>query len=273
MCMESSSPRLQQAHSHVSSEIAPLRAWWIAALVLPMLPGAAMCASARQTGNLVQATVVETAEYTPCGDRCSEVADPARAFCLRAGDQTLVGEGRSYFHETKLSEMEDFGGKQVLIRFNKRWIWMQTSGGDEIKIRRGSQYEEFKDLECAAAVNGPILAWANRHKRPTRVPGSAIAIAGPEQGADPQRFLWYACKTDTDAKTIVCRRWYRDGSSYGDDWYCARTLSGKRVDADFQIDARLSDAGHLVLTSGGVLEHDNRGRINGQLEQPDQACY
>lgn len=221
----------------------------------------------------MQATVVETAEYTPCGDRCSESADPARAFCLRAGDQTLVGDGRSYFHEAKLTNLEDIGGESVRIHFNKRWIWVQTSSGEAIKLRRGSEYEEFKDPRCAAQVNKPILVWANRHRRPEKVPDSAIAIAGPEQGNDPQRFLWYACKMESDAKTIACRRWYRDGSSYGDDWYCARTLSGARVGADFQIDARLSDAGHLVLTSGGVLEHDNRGRINGQLEEPGEACY
>lgn len=273
MPMEFRVVRLQQAQSRVPGSIARLSARWIAVLVLPMMLGTAERASARQASNLVPATVVETAEYTPCGDRCSAVADPARAFCLRTGGQTLVGEGRSYFHETRLSDMDDLGGKQLQIHFNNRWIWMRTSGGDEIKIRRGSEYEEFKDPRCVAEVNKPILALANRHKRPARVPGSAIAIAGPEQGDDPQRFLWYACTMDTGAATIACHRWYRDGGSYGDDWYCARTLSGKPVGVDFRIDPLQSDAGHLVLTSGGVLERDTRGRINGRLERPDEACY
>jgi hypothetical protein len=222
---------------------------------------------------MVPATVVETAEYTPCGNRCSEAADPARAFCLRAGDQTLVGEGRSYIHEAKFSGMEDYGGKQVQIRFNQRWIWIQASDGTETRIRRGSEYEEFKDRSCVAEVNRPILDRANRQKRPARVPASAVAIAGPEQGVNPQRSLWYACAQNSGAATITCQRWYHNGDSFGDDWYCARTLDGNPVGANFSIDALESDAGHLVLSSGGVLEHDQRSRIDGKLDRPESECY
>jgi hypothetical protein len=201
------------------------------------------------------------------------VADPARAFCLLAGDQTLVGEGRSYIHEAKFSGMEDYGGKQVQIRFNQRWIWIQASNGTETRIQRGSHYEEFKDRSCVAEVNRPILDGANRQKRPARVPASAVAIAGPESGDNPQRFLWYACAMNSGAATITCQRWYHNGESFGDDWYCARTLDGRPVQANFSVDPLDSDAGHLVLSSGGVLEHDQRSRINGKLDRPESQCY
>jgi hypothetical protein len=242
-------------------------------LVLSVLVGTAEHALARQARNMVQATVVETAEYTPCGNRCSEAADPARAFCLRAGDRTLVGEGRSYIHETKFSGMEDYGGKQVKIRFNQRWIWIQASDGTETRIQRGTQYEEFKDRGCVAEVNRPILAKASREKRPGRVPAAAMAIAGPESGDNPQRFLWYACALNSGEATITCKRWYHTGNSFGDDWYCARTLDGNPVGENFSIDPLESDAGHLVLSSGGVLEHDQRSRIDGKLDRPGSPCF
>lgn len=242
-----------------------------AVLLLCMPASAAGQLFARQPKQVVAATVVETAAYTPCGHRCSEGADPARAFCLRAGEQTLVGEGRSYLHEAKFSGMEDYGGKQVQIRFNGRWIWITAADGTQTRIRRGSEYEEFKDRNCAAEVNRPILARANRQRRPAKVPADAVAIAGPQEGDNPQRFLWYACAMDSG--TIRCRRWYPKGDAYGDDWYCAKTLDGKPVDGQFTVNALESDAGHLVLSSGGVLEHDQRSRVDGKLDRPGTPCY
>lgn len=54
------------------------------------------------------ATLVEAANYLPCGDGCSALTDTASAFCFRLGDQVLVGEGRSYLHEGKFSAMEEW---------------------------------------------------------------------------------------------------------------------------------------------------------------------
>lgn len=244
----------------------------LAAFLLLML-AASERAEARKAKALEPATVVETAEYTPCGLRCSEDARPARAFCLRSGAQTLVGQSRSYFHESKLTGMEDYGGTQVQIRFNRRCIWITAADGTETRIERGTEYEGFKDRGCVAEVNRPILAAANRKKRPASVPATAIAIAGPDQGEDPQRFLWYACAMEPGDGSIRCRRWYQDGGAYGDDWYCARTLDGKPVTADFALDALESDAEHLLLTSGGVLEHDQRSRVDGKLDRPGSACF
>lgn len=266
-------PRSPFADPRFLPSITPWPAWALPALFLCFLAGTAQPALARQARNTVPATVVETAEYTPCGNRCSEAADPARAFCLRAGGQTLVGEGRSYIHEARFSGMEDYGGRQVRIRFTQRWIWIQASDGTQTRIRRGTQYEEFKDRACVAEVNRPILAAANRQKRPARVPPDALAIPGPEQGVNPQRFLWYACALSPGAATITCRRWYHNGESFGDDWYCAKTLDGNPVGENFSIDPLESDAGHLVLTTGGVLEHDQRSRIDGKLDRPDSPCY
>jgi hypothetical protein len=100
-----------------------------------------------------------------------------------------------------------------------------------------------------------------------------VAIVGPDKGESPQLFLWYACGMRSDAATIACRRWYRNGDEAGKDWYCGQSLSGAPVSADFVIDPTLSQAGRLVLTSGAVLKHDGRSRINDALERPAEACF
>jgi hypothetical protein len=188
------------------------------------------------------------------------------------GDQVLLGEGKSYLHEQKFAGMDEMAGKEALIRVSRFWIWLRPPGGSEVRLSHGSRFEGFKDAGCVREVHKPILAVANK-KRPAQVPAAAMAIVGPDKGESPQLFLWYACGMSSDAAAIACRRWYRNGDDAGKDWYCAQTLSGAPVSADFTIDPTLSQAGRLVLTSGGVLKHDGRSRINDALERPGEACF
>jgi hypothetical protein len=71
---------------------------------------------------------------------------------------------------------------------------------------------------------------------------------------------------------IACRKWYANGDFYGKDWYCARTVAGAPVAADFELDPLLSQEGRLVLKSGAVVQQDRRGRTNDQLDRPNEAC-
>jgi hypothetical protein len=228
-----------------------------------------LCASAQKTKGFAAATLVEAADYLPCGDGCSALADPASAFCFRLGDQVLVGEGRSYLHEGKFSGLEDLAGKQLQIRYNKRSIWIRPLDRPAVKIQRGSRFENFKDAGCIDEVHRPILAAAYARKRPARVSGDAFALPGSGKG---DLFLWYQCALEASGATIACRRWYRNGDDYGRDWYCARTLDGAPVGAIATLDPLLSQEGRLVLKSGAVLRHDNRARTNGQLDRPGEAC-
>lgn len=82
------------------------------------------CASARNAKEFSAATLVETADYQPCRNGCSENAEPASAFCFRQGDQVLVADGRSFRHEKKFSSLEEYAGKQVQIRFSQRFVWV-----------------------------------------------------------------------------------------------------------------------------------------------------
>ena len=72
------------------------------------------CVGARTSKEFIPATLVEAADFTPCGNGCSAFVYPTSAFCFRLGDQVLVGEGRSYLHGEKFSAMEEFAGKQLL---------------------------------------------------------------------------------------------------------------------------------------------------------------
>jgi hypothetical protein len=207
------------------------------------------------------ATVVETAQTISCSGSCTAFAEPATAFCFRMGDQV------------KFADMDEIAGKEVLIRVSRLWIWLRPPGGSEVRLTHGSRFEEFKDAGCVREVHKPILATANGEKRRAKVPAAAMAIVGPDKGDSPQLFLWYACAMNSDAATIACRRWYRNGDEASKDWYCAQTLNGAPVKADFAIDPTLSQAGRLVLTSGAVLKHDGRSRINDALERPGEACF
>jgi hypothetical protein len=228
----------------------------------------AHCASAKEAKGYAAATLVEAADYLPCGDGCSALADPANAFCFRQGDQVLVGEGRSYLHESKFSGMEELAGMQIQIRFNRRSIWIRTPERT-VKIRRGSRYWNFKDTGCIREVHRPILAIAEASKRPAKVPAEAFALPGSGKG---DLFLWYQCALEADKAMIACRRWYRNGDAYGKDWYCAQTLDGAPVGAVATLDPLLSQEGRLVLKSGGVLRRDNRARTNEILDRPGEAC-
>jgi len=75
-------------------------------------------AAARASKEFAPATLVEAADYTPCGDGCSRFVSPTTAFCFRLGDQFFVGEGRSYLHGEKFSALEEFAGRQLSLRFN-----------------------------------------------------------------------------------------------------------------------------------------------------------
>jgi hypothetical protein len=228
-----------------------------------------LSASAREAKVFAAATLVEAADYLPCGNGCSAHAEPSSAFCFRMGDQVLVGDGRSYLHEKKFSGLEELAGKQLQIRFNRRSLWIRPSDGPTMKIERGSLFENFKDAGCISAVRKPILTAAYSQKRPAKVPAEAFALAGSGKD-DP--YLWFQCDLDSHASMIACRKWYRNGDFYGKDWYCAQTVEGARVPADFELDPLLSQEGRLVLKSGAVVQQDHRGRTNDQLDRPSEAC-
>jgi hypothetical protein len=241
-------------------------------LAVLVLLGSATCSWALPPRTADMATLVETETYIPCGNGCSLTLDPARAFCFKLGDQFLVGEGKSYLHEGKFTSFDDLTGKQFGIRSSSRSLWIKPPDSREVKLARGSLFEGFKNGGCLAEVHRPILQRASASRRPATVPPDAIAIAGPDRGEFRPLFLWFECGFDSGAGTIDCREWYKSGQSAPPDWFCAQTTDGVPVAAGFTLDPLLSQAGRLVLHSGAVLQHDDRGRTNGQLDRPGEVC-
>jgi len=240
-------------------------------LVVPTAMAAPIFPLKRWAKDTVTATLVETASYTPCRDGCSATAEPARAFCLKVGNDFFVAEGKSYLHENKFESMEDLAGKQVPIQLGGRSILLRPADRPAVKLRRGTIFEDFKDSGCMREVHRPIVALA-AHSRPrSKVPAAAIAIAGSGRGEFQPLYLWYQCGLEVDA--IACQRWYRNGQPTAADWYCAQAADGAQVGASFAIDPLLSRTGGLVLTSGAVLRQDARERINGKLEKAGEACF
>jgi len=247
------------------------RFWSLPLMVLAVCAALSLTpfASAREAKGFSAATLVETASYQPCRNGCSANAEPASAFCFRQGDQVLVADGSSFRHEKKFSGLEEYAGKQVQIRFSQRFVWVMTPDGPVMKLERGSKYENFRDAGCIREVRKPIIDAAYAHKRPGKVPVYAFPLAGSGKG---DLYLWFQCDLSPDKSVIACQRWYSDGAPYGKDWFCARTVDGAPVAADFEIDPLLSQEGKLVLMSGAVVQEDHRARTGGLLDRPNEAC-
>jgi hypothetical protein len=241
-------------------------------LAVAVLMSCALCAFARSAKGFETATLVEAAQYIPCQDACFALDSPASAFCFRLGDDFLVGEQKGYLHELKSGSTDDLSGKEAEIKAGSHFISVHLADHPSMKLTRGSLYEGFKENGCIAAVHKPILAHANATRRSPKIPDDAVAIAGSGRGDFQPLFLWFECIPDSDSATIGCGRWYTNGDSDGKDWYCARTVDGKPVGTNYAIDPLLSHAGRLVLTSGAVLQHDNRARTNDKLDRPSEAC-
>ena len=112
-----------------------------------------------------------------------------------------------------------------------------------------------------------------RQRGHTILPADAFPLAG-EQGGDIQYrsvFVWFSCTASPSTSTIDCLKWYPAGASRGIERYCTRTVDGASVPADFRIDPLASREGRIVLTSGGILQFDHRGRINDELVYPGEA--
>jgi len=244
----------------------------LALLAVAALMSCGIYASARSAKDFEPATLVEAAQYIPCQDACFALDSPASAFCFRLGDDFLVGEQKGYLHELKSASTDDLSGKQAEIKIGSHFISVHLADHPSMKLTRGSIYEGFKQNGCIAEVHKPILAHAHATRRSPKIPDDAIAIAGSGRGDFQPLYLWFECIPDSDSGTIGCGRWYTNGDSDGKDWYCARTVDGKPAGTNYAIDPLLSQAGRLVLTNGGVLQHDNRARTNDKLDRPSEAC-
>jgi hypothetical protein len=229
-------------------------------------------ASARPAKDLETATLVEAAQYIPCQDACFALDAPASAFCFRLGDDYVVGELGGYLHDEKSASTDDLSGKAAEIKVGTHFISVQLADHQAMRLKRGSLYEGFKENGCIAEVHKPILERANSSKRSPKIPDDSMAIAGSGRGDFQPLYLWFECIRSAEEGTIGCKRFYGNGDANGTDWYCSQTTDGKSVGSNYAIDPLLSQAGRLVLSSGAVLQHDNRARTNDKLDRPSEAC-
>lgn len=221
------------------------------------------------------AKVMEAAEYEPCDYYCGAFNHPSTAYCIDVDGQILVGEraGLLWFGETDAASMRNLVGKQIIARFDASSIWISDNARRTIKIKRGSNFEQFQNTRCLVEVHRPKLAIAAKSEHPRDVPEDAFPLAGAQVGDYRTLFLWFSCSMDASMGTIDCMKWYPNGDSRGVERYCTRTVDGTAVSQDFQIDHLASREGQLVLASGAILLFDRRGSINDKLAHPAEACY
>jgi hypothetical protein len=218
------------------------------------------------------AEMVETGEYTPCGDGCAVFVYPTYAFCLKIGNQILVAEGRSYLHMRQFTAGMALVGKRIDIQQDKNHVRIGLPGGKDLRLKLGSYYEGFKNTSCIVAVHKLVLLVAHQTSRPIKVPRTAVAVAGSQIGDYHPLFWWYQCSSSEDRTTFDCNRWYPQGVFGGIDRYCMLTTQQASTDRMLNVDPVLSVEGRIVLSTGAVLQHDDRGRTNDVLDRPSEAC-
>jgi hypothetical protein len=223
---------------------------------------------------LAPAKLIEAVEYEPCDYYCGPLNHPRTAYCIDIEGETIVGErpGLLWLGESDAVSMRNLVGKQVMARLDRSSIWI-SDAGRTIKVKRGSAYEAFQNTRCIVEVHRPKLASAAKFERPRDLPANAFPLAGAQVGEYRTLFLWFSCSMVASMGTIDCAKWYPKGDSRGVERYCTHTVDGAAVSPDYQIDHLASREGRLVLTSGGVLLFDHRGRINDKLIRPGEACY
>lgn len=239
------------------------------------LSAALALANGEPSRDSAPATLMEAVEYESCDWNCLFANHPTTAYCIDVDGQIVVGErpGFLWFGESDAASMRNLAGKEIMVRFDPSSIWISDNAHRTIKIRRGSNFEQFQNTRCLIEVHKPKLAVAAKSEHPKDVPGDAFPLAGAQVGEYRTLFLWFSCSMDTNMATIDCRKWYPNGNSRGVERYCTRTIDGTAVSQDFQLDHMASREGRLVLTSGAILLFDHRGRINDKLAHPAEACY
>jgi len=134
-----------------------------------------LCASAKEAKGFAPATLVEAANYLPCGDGCSALSDPASAFASGRAIRFLSEKGK-LLHEGKFSSLEELAGKQFQVRFNGRHLWMRPPGGATVKSSAApaSRTSRTPDASgrCAGRFLRPRMLISGR-----KVPAYAFALA------------------------------------------------------------------------------------------------
>lgn len=239
--------------------------------------GCLLPAAGQSLPETAPATLLEAIEHEPCDYYCGPLNHPTTAYCIDIDGQIVVGErpGWLWFGENDVTSMRNLAGKKIAARFDEGSIWIGESGQRTIKVKRGSNFEQFRDTRCLVEVHKPKLAIAAKAKRPPNVPEAAFPLAGEQREGSQYRpiFVWFSCAPNASLTTIDCRKWFPDGALGGLEWYCSRTEDGAPLPSDFMIDRLASREQRIVLTSGATLQPDHRGRINDHLMHPGEACY
>jgi hypothetical protein len=244
----------------------------LATVILAILSTAFTPAQTQPTASSVRAAkLLEATEYSACDYNCAPFNRPTTSYCLQDGNEILVGERASILGETPTKSMRNRAGQEVAITYDSSFIWLTGTDHFELKIKRGSFSEHFKETRCVAEVHKAKIAFAKGFKRPAYVPADAFALASEGETKPP--FRWFECSMTQDASGIACKKWDPKGVWNGVDRYCARTTQGDQVHAGFEVDHVISREGQIVLASGATLERDERGRENDRLIRPGEPCY
>lgn len=282
---------------------------WLAAALLLLFASFAPALGHKQPEPDKILTLVEVANYQPCNGHCSEARSIVTAFCFLDADRhPIVAESRhvpAAYEDDWLQPYHDLADQKtpLPVRFhngsllidapplppakNFKLFWLNRDNliwrshdlaqrPHPVKLSLGSRFEDFQDAGCAQLVRKAILNKAEAVGQPVKVPVEAIAITTLGKG-DP--YIWIYCRPEPAEGSIGCQKWYRNGDAMKrSEFYCARTITGTAVGADFHLDPLLSREGQLVVGGTGpghgeALVPDLRNRNADKLDNPRELCH
>jgi hypothetical protein len=157
-----------------------------------------------------QATLIEAEADNICGVDCPPPLPLPKVYgayfyCLKAGDQFLIGEHQMW--EFRLSKLARLDGQALAVRWDKKHIWATLPSGWTVRLNQYNYDYGFRDLDCRNAAE--LRSLQHGYTRPQAVPGEP---AQPLMHRDLV-YGWALCSASLDERLLpitdelLCKVW------------------------------------------------------------------
>lgn len=161
-----------------------------------------------------QATIIEAEADNICGVDCPPPLPLPKVYgayfyCLKAGDQFLIGEHQMW--EIGLSKLARLDGQSLTTRWDQKHIWVTLPSGWAVRLNQYNYGYGFRNLDCRNAAE--LRSLEHGYTRPASVPG---------EPAEPVKrgnlvYGWAICSPSRDIHLVPvpdlfnCKVWDLEG--------------------------------------------------------------
>ncbi len=216
-----------------------------------------------QEGLMLQAT-----EYDWCHDDCAPFDRPTYFYCVKVAGNVLIGSRKAdwkWMYDT--SQMRQFVGGAVALRYDKASIWIVRPDGKETHLDQDYSDDGFTNPACVSEVHRHWLRRLEHIRRPDDVPVEAVLVPkgygaifrpiGPH--------FWVTCNYDPDAHFDRCVWWDEKGVKFAGLELVDSSNHKPVSQSDLVIDPLTTKVYYEIhLQNGVVLKDWAKSRINNQ---------